>query len=580
MKDNKLLCFYYSKEREIICRTYENNKWGRGIRVLSNTRPNFTVTIGKESMIYLFCQENIGDIVLCTGKDDEWKSKVILKNQSNKIYPIQLYPIITDDGICLTYNVPVPDDNKSNYIVFQKLDANGQWSQASRIDKFVSMQDDLYKVQSISNEHMILFYQTRTPENNLGYREINPYMQGDYNIFHSTAYNIIDSSFLTTNNTIHVLYIVKSMFSTQLLYRKKESKQFSNPITIWEGQKINNCLIFFANDKLYATYTHNGQLFYCISENKGISFSRPARYKNKFCLNPVKSTYISETPQSENTFYCRQLYVDNLNLCDIQLLPDLYEDFYLAETNSTPIINNERKNYDIIQQETYVHNNPFISQEPYNPMASFEKQGQISPTNAFAKQEQFNTPNSFISQEPYNPMASFEKQLQISSASAFTEQKKFNMPSSFNSQEPYNPMASFMPANMSSNYDEVNEKLIRIKNQLAMSEKQNQEKDKQIIKLTNLLKSRNDEISMSSGERQNINKKYMEEKEQYLIQLQYIENNFKILEEEFKSLLKQKEALENEKEYYKTIIESQNISNFDINNEIAEINKEETNDNE
>ncbi len=327
LKENRLFCFYYVKGRGLLYKTYENNKWAREKVLLEQGRENFTVTIDEKGIIYLLCQDSMGDVVLLTNGEGEWVSKVILKNQSGKVHPILLKPIITDNGICLIYNVPAVEE-KSNYLVFQSVDGDGRWGPAQRIDRFTGMNSQMFQVQHVTREHVLLFYYNKSMENSIGYREITPAKLGSYNNIFSTVNHLQDVCFLTTDNAIHVCYIVKSVFSCQLIYRKKEDEGFSQPTIIAESQKLDNCIMFFVENILYIMYVSNGQLFETRTEDRGKTFYRPARYRNKFCLNPMKAHYISNVPQSEDNYYCRELYVDRSHPWDIQVIPDKNEDFY------------------------------------------------------------------------------------------------------------------------------------------------------------------------------------------------------------------------------------------------------------
>jgi hypothetical protein len=118
------------------------------------------------------------------------------------------------------------------------------------------------------------------------------------------------------------------MFSSQLIYRKKDVSEFSNPIVLYEAQRIEKCLLCYVKNCLHVFFHAAGQLFVCVSENQGASFSRPARYKKKFCQNPEKAYYLSVVPQSEAEFFVRQVFVDHQSPWDVQILPDLYDEFY------------------------------------------------------------------------------------------------------------------------------------------------------------------------------------------------------------------------------------------------------------
>ncbi len=365
LENNSLMCFYYLKNEGIICKSFENNKWQHKQTVINGCRSHFTVSLDKKGNIYLFCQDTYGNIVLCTNSSGSFSSKIILENKSQRIYTISINPIISDEGISIIYNVPNPEE-RNNFIVFQTLTKKGQWSPPIRIDVFYPVGSRLFNVTNVTNEHVLLFYQTITGEYNLGYREVTQNAQSTYHVFHSTKNQITDAAYLTSETTIFMIYIVKSMFSYQLIFRKKATSQFSNPVVVWEAQSIEKCLLFFTNEMLYITFTNNGQLFFSISSDMGNTFSRPQRYRNKFCLNPVKAVYLSQVKQNEKNYLLSEVYVDSASIWDIQLLPDLYEDFYPVTTVEVEVKSPPAQIPSIEQNKSEFNEELFVLQNKLN----------------------------------------------------------------------------------------------------------------------------------------------------------------------------------------------------------------------
>lgn len=328
---DRLLCFYYVEGGGISYRVFENGKWGAATTLLKEALEHYSVTLDEKGHVFLFCQDSKGDIILCTEQEaSEWDRRVILQNESGDIVPVQMHPMVTEEGLTLIYNVPSGNKGTQN-IVCQKRNKNGIWHSPEQIDSFIPMRREMFCVQPVSAKHWLIFYQSgqpMRPEQQLGYREITLERRGNFHAFQANAYNITDYSFLTTYDSVHVLYIVNSLFSSQLIYRKKDGAQFGSSIVLWEGQQPENCLLFLVKQTLYATYMYRGHLYYMTSTDQGVSFSRPMRYRNKFCLRPVKARYLSRAPQQIQKFFCRELYTDSESAWDIQLLPELYEDFY------------------------------------------------------------------------------------------------------------------------------------------------------------------------------------------------------------------------------------------------------------
>jgi len=328
--DGSLISFYHVQSKGVLYRINQRGKWQPEKLLLENGQKNFSVCFEKNKIL-VFCQDNNGNVMLYQGNGDNWRGRVILNNQSDKVHRILFSPIISETagkaGLCLVYNMPAAEGD-GHYLVKQHL-SEGKWDRPERLDKVTRLNNELYNIQYISHDHCVLFYQTKSAEYKLGYREVTSAAHGAFHLIHSSAYQVTGHSFLVTDSEIHVLYIIRNMFGSQLLYKKKNNTDFSAPLVIFEGQRIENCLLSIINDNIYVHFQSAGQMYQCISDDKGESFSRPRRYRHKICESPVKAIYLSEAAQKENQFFCREVYVDENNSWDVQILPDLYEDFYL-----------------------------------------------------------------------------------------------------------------------------------------------------------------------------------------------------------------------------------------------------------
>ena len=319
--------FYHARQRGVVRRIYQKGRWQAEQVLVENCKGNFTVHYENE-LTYLFCQDSQGDIILITINDADGKvnRRIVLKSPSADFLQVLLYPILTERSLIIIYNAAGAEDR--NYcLMTRRLDESGQWTPAVQIDTYWP---DNFEVQRVTNDHLLLFYQTRTPDNNLGYREITPNKQGDYRVYYSTKYHVSDLSRLTTDDGVHTLFVVKSMFSSQLIYRRNVTGSFSNPLVLYESQRIEDCLLFFVHGNLYITFLSSGGLYICMSGDKGASFSQPVRYRGKFCQSPEKAFFISSLTQSENGIFLRHVYVDRSSPWDIQIIPEMFEEFFPA----------------------------------------------------------------------------------------------------------------------------------------------------------------------------------------------------------------------------------------------------------
>ncbi|MDR0999331.1 MAG: hypothetical protein LBL96_00770 [Clostridiales bacterium] len=314
--------FYHQKGRGIVRRVFDQF-WREEQIVFPDAHDNYTIHVD-QGVIYIFCQDDSGDITLVTiSKDGEVSKRVMLKNSAGMLQDIIIYPIIQPDRITIIYNQPV--EERGSRLLKRHLSSDG-WSEPEQIDH---NRGGLFDVQRLGREHLLLFYQTRVAEWNLCCREIMPDKIGALKTIFSSNYYISDTSFLTTQDAIHALFIVKSMFGSQLIYRRNATGEFSAPIALNDAQRLENCLLYIARGVLYAAFMQAGNLFFCLSRDMGATFDKPKRYESKFCRQPEKAQYVGEHQMSEQTMYCRQIYVDKNHPWDAQIIPDVYENFYV-----------------------------------------------------------------------------------------------------------------------------------------------------------------------------------------------------------------------------------------------------------
>ena len=340
LANNKLYSFYYTAENGISLRINENKRWGRPISLVLDAQEYFTVNLGSDGKFYIFYLDREGSVRLCTnninnrqsaaphvpGRDQSFTTRPIMdKSDINGKY---YHAVVSGKGINLIYESK--NEEGADCIVSQKLEGGTRWSGKETIDRHYPGNNGGLNLQAVSDDHALLFYQTRRPDAHVGYRELNMEKTGTFNTFHISSNPIAGSSYLTTTECIHFLYTVKTMFSYQLIYRRRHGDGLTAAVVVSEAARIDNCLLFIVNNRIYACFMNNNHPYICTSDDDGATFSRPQRYRSKFCDTPAKAAFIFQDPLKENEFCAREVYVDSLNPWDVQILPDLYDDFYPA----------------------------------------------------------------------------------------------------------------------------------------------------------------------------------------------------------------------------------------------------------
>ncbi len=326
--ENNLVSFYHTGNNAICVRKYEQNRWQQQVTLVSDVRKNFTVCSAGGEGIILICQNNDGGILICDNTEGHWQSEAIMNPQNARNVQDTLF-FCAASGTFNTFIYSVPGiEDRTQYIAVQSRNPGGNWSNAVRVDRFSQLNDALFKYQQINLDHGIVFYLTKGTENTLGYKEVTSNKAGDFTRIHTTSYQFTETSFLTSNSCIHMVYAVKSIFASQLIYRAKHDSGFTNPYVIWEGQRIGACLIFSVRSLLYIAFQAGGVMYICSSDDNGVTFSRPQKYKGALAQSVEKAAFVSSDAFSESNCVLRELFVDAFNPWMPQMLPEMYPDFY------------------------------------------------------------------------------------------------------------------------------------------------------------------------------------------------------------------------------------------------------------
>ena len=307
-KKSGIMNIFYENE----CIRYKN--WGSDEKeLICGVSPYFTVNIDDRGRLMIFCQNMQGDIILCTESSGQWKDVTILENSRSERQKMIFYCITGGGSMSLIYNIPA-----DNIIMRQNLGKNGIWEAPEKLDDIYDGGSEIFKVRVINGYHVLLFYRKKTPDLQIGYKEITKNKSSGFNVIYSTGYNISDSSYITDGENIHFLYIVKSMFFNQVVYRRKDGKGLSGSMVLFEGQGVRDCIVQIINGKLYCCFICSGRLLYRVSENNGSSFEKTKGYEKPVSSAISKVEFICEG--NNNKFICSEVYTNGKNSSEVYFI--------------------------------------------------------------------------------------------------------------------------------------------------------------------------------------------------------------------------------------------------------------------
>lgn len=270
---------FYHENNTLFLRTNTNIGWSSPQILSERTTPIFSVCQFGEACYVLYSTME-GNLFMASSRDFvNWDHRPMMGGAPSS-GKTKFFMIPNEDTFHVIYHLPTESTGVDSlvYTAFR----NGQWEKPYQIDRFIPFGKTIFLARRLSKDHIILYY--RTSRNTWSAREmlLSPYTMGSLTPMIQTPSNYIDISIVNDSERIHVLYIVRGMFRTQVVYQYKQTSAISTPRVLWEDSNCDNCLAFLENNQLVLMWTVNGQPLRCISENNGAAFGAVERYTGNF----------------------------------------------------------------------------------------------------------------------------------------------------------------------------------------------------------------------------------------------------------------------------------------------------------
>ncbi|MDR1706069.1 MAG: hypothetical protein LBS19_15495, partial [Clostridiales bacterium] len=279
MGDGRVFSFYHTRENGICQRVWERGRWSGALSVAVDARPGFEAAqLGGRFFILYQDREGYARMVSSAGDGG-----YVIENLPLGWVFGNCALIPSKRGLRLFFEEKAHD--RPN--ILSVLKRGGAWEGVVDIDNHSGG----FCSQVIADDHGVLFYQRTGPDASFGYREFTADREGEYHPVNIQP--VYGYSCLTTADSVHFLYSVRTMMGYRLCYRKLCGTGLTASVTVHEGQRQDNCLIFIAGERIYACFTNAGQPFVCESDNEGRSFRAAVRYQRKFCQFPMKAGFLS-----------------------------------------------------------------------------------------------------------------------------------------------------------------------------------------------------------------------------------------------------------------------------------------------
>ena len=235
---NAFYLFYY-EQGSILCRYYAAEGWTLPQKIAEKTAPIFSLCQYREKTHLLYTNVN-GQLFMASTDDfSQWDHHSMaeeLKSSGNT----KFFLLPTEDTFHLIYHQPT-ESTGIDALVYTSFQ-NGKWEKPYQIDRFMPMQKTPFLSRRLSKEHIILYY--RTGRNIISAREmlLEPYTMGSVTPLIQTPFPCSDLSIVYASEKIHMLYIVRGMFRTQVVYQYTPTSALSTPRILWEANTCDNCM--------------------------------------------------------------------------------------------------------------------------------------------------------------------------------------------------------------------------------------------------------------------------------------------------------------------------------------------------
>ena len=283
IKTDNNISFYYYRAGKILTRKRSAEGLSDENTIIENVRSDFTLSLSDREEVYIFCRDNVGNVIMVKSGSEGYIKRTILENKANSGgSAIYFDAKISEASIDLIYNVP-KGGKGNNDIYFQSL--GKQKNAPLKMDSVFAIRNDVYRVCTIGDIRVAAYFQNDR-RLSLCYREIMGQSVGPLNTVFSSGGAFTDYAIMGNREGIYFAAVQTNVFSSRLLFRKRTSSGFSEVSSAADMNMINSPLIFLAGDKVNIFF-RSGSRSYITAEGE-----RPKPFIGKICERLTRAVYI------------------------------------------------------------------------------------------------------------------------------------------------------------------------------------------------------------------------------------------------------------------------------------------------
>ena len=285
-----LRAVFQQENGRLLCRIFQGQTTDVPILIAENTLPYFSLCSYRE-YTYLLYTSAQGEVILSASKDlYRWEPRTLFRQE--RPAPTYYFMAPQQDALHLIYHQPMGNTGLHSlmYTVFQQ----GQCQKPYCIDHFLPSPPEIFRAKRLGENHLILYY--RSAKTTLSARELllSPFTVGSLSPLIQTSSPWLDVSVHDHGEKIHVLYLARNLFRTQVLYRYRQTASISRPRLIWEGVGCSSCLLTQEQERVCLLWTAGGETFRCLSADNGHTFGPVESMTEEFPYPLEKGQLVTE----------------------------------------------------------------------------------------------------------------------------------------------------------------------------------------------------------------------------------------------------------------------------------------------
>lgn len=326
--------FLFKEDSGLLYRILKNNEWSEYNIISDESNENFSVVLSPDDKIYVIYQNVNNNIMLSIYDGESWKSEEIMQNKQNDVFDIYFNVVFNQNKLHIFYSI---SSKRTKIMTFfhQIINEEINLSTPKVIDTTKLSDNIPFKIHVSKDNKIFIMYEKYSKKYEIGYKQYDGGKWSNFYIVDNNSYSYTDYSLLSTENTLHLLYVMNNRKDRKnrksIVYSKKKDSNFTK-IDLFESSNIDSCSLFMLKDNIWANWINDNNIYSSFSVNSGEKFSTPPYHEFITSSNIIKASYLSNYSYDKEYLAIDELYINEDNLS------------YLILSNIYPHIDNNEKN--------------------------------------------------------------------------------------------------------------------------------------------------------------------------------------------------------------------------------------------